>query len=133
MKTFGHFAVFQFFEYFIFRDSLLLCLSAWILSLPVFGVVICCCYVDLLHFFSIILLSSIQAVHLFQSSNDHYFNNSKNCRGSFEQWSLAEFAKAKHAHIVATIDHINATMLWTRVCLSNTSYLLNVCEFLNVI
>lgn len=29
--------------------------------------------------------------------------------------ALAELAKAEHVHILATVDHINATLLWNNV------------------
>ncbi|VDO43331.1 unnamed protein product [Onchocerca flexuosa] len=48
-------------------------------------------------------------------------------RATLEQWALAEFAKAKHTHIIATVDHINKSLLWTQKLLNAFNFL-----FINV-
>ncbi|EJD74066.1 origin recognition complex subunit 2 family protein, variant [Loa loa] len=48
-------------------------------------------------------------------------------RTTLEQWALAEFAKAKHTHIIATVDHVNKSLLWTQKLLNAFNFL-----FINV-
>ncbi|CAG9533152.1 unnamed protein product [Cercopithifilaria johnstoni] len=48
-------------------------------------------------------------------------------RATIEQWALAEFAKAKHTHIIATVDHVNKSLLWTQKLLNAFNFL-----FINV-
>ncbi|VDM19298.1 unnamed protein product [Wuchereria bancrofti] len=48
-------------------------------------------------------------------------------RATLEQWALAEFAKAKHTHIIATVDHVNKSLLWTQKLLNAFNFL-----FINV-
>ncbi|KAM3719812.1 Origin recognition complex subunit [Dirofilaria immitis] len=48
-------------------------------------------------------------------------------RTTLEQWALAEFAKAKHTHIIATVDHINKSLLWAQKLLNAFNFL-----FINV-
>uniref|UniRef100_A0A0R3S4B7 Origin recognition complex subunit 2 n=1 Tax=Elaeophora elaphi TaxID=1147741 RepID=A0A0R3S4B7_9BILA len=48
-------------------------------------------------------------------------------RATLDQWALAEFAKAKHTHIIATVDHVNKSLLWTQKLLNAFNFL-----FINV-
>ncbi|KAL3994180.1 Origin recognition complex subunit 2 family protein [Acanthocheilonema viteae] len=48
-------------------------------------------------------------------------------RATLEQWALAEFAKAKHTHIIASVDHVNKSLLWTQKLLNAFNFL-----FINV-
>lgn len=48
-------------------------------------------------------------------------------RATLEQRALAEFAKAKHTHIIATVDHVNKSLLWTQKLLNAFNFL-----FINV-
>ncbi|VDN01364.1 unnamed protein product [Thelazia callipaeda] len=48
-------------------------------------------------------------------------------RTSFEQCALSKFGRAKYGHIIATVDHVNKSLLWSQKLLNAFNFL-----FINV-